>query len=109
MLSTGEHLDAFNTGKKVPTKAIIIDVNNKNNTLINLKFKKEILTTEATAIVLITEQATTLKIADNTKQIVVIIKASVMKILNTSPPLAPTARRIPISFFLFSIATDMKL
>jgi hypothetical protein len=50
-----------------------------------------------------------LNTADITKQIVVIINASKINILNTSFFLAPTARKIPISLFLEEIETAIKL
>ena len=56
-------------------------------------------------IVQITPDAT----ADNTKQIPVIISASIINILKMSVPLAPIALKIPVSFVLEAIETDIKL
>ena len=46
---------------------------------------------------------------DKIKQINTITIDSLKKILNTSIPRAPTARNIPISFFLLEIDIEMKL
>ena len=109
MLSTGERVAAFNTGTIVAIKAIKIDTPKMIRAFINLKFKKDIFITDIVAKLFITEQSIALVIVDNKKQQVVIISAWVINILKTSIPLAPTARKTPISFFLLSIATVIKL
>ena len=48
-------------------------------------------------------------IRERIRQIPAMITVSEKKILNTSVLLAPTARRIPISFFLLVMETEMKL
>ena len=58
---------------------------------------------------LIMEQATKQPVMDMIIEMIAIKKDSEKKILNTSKLLAPTARRIPISRFLYEIDTEMKL
>lgn len=96
--STGFFLAAENTGKNVATAEVTIAMPRRMAIEAPPNTKSDAWIAEDTSSFRILQPAM-LPATPKTKQISAITNASEKKILNTSAPRAPTARRIPISFF----------
>ena len=96
--SIGFFLAAEFTGKKVEIIAVKIAIATKikNEGMPNTRSEAPRFSAKDTFSTL---QSRALAALDSTIQIIAINADSEKKILNTSLPFAPTARRIPISFF----------
>lgn len=99
---------AFLTGKNVATiavsKAIAKMIIIEGMPMLNIEAPNTLPTSSLSSI-----HPPMLAPIDNPVQISAITKDSEKNILNTSLPLAPTARRIPISRFLLEIDIEIKL
>ena len=107
MLSTGGRKAALRTGRNVPREAITIAPNAIIPTLIILKSNKA-MPTSFIIDLFIKKQMIIEPAIDKTKQIKAIKPDSEKKILNKSLPLAPTARKIPISLVFAAIEVEIK-
>ena len=108
MDSTGFFLAAFHTGIKVATTAVAKAI--ANNTIHdNGPNTNSDASIKSTRIPLIALHTATLPMIEIARHTAVMTKDSEKKILNTSILLAPTARRIPISRFLYEIEMAIKL
>ena len=107
--SIGLFLEILNVGKKLPRNAERTETPIIRTICLIPAFKSVMSTGSfARTIPFNTLQITIVAIEDNTKLIAAIIKLSLKKIPNTSLPLAPSARRTPISLFFYEIYVEMK-
>ena len=110
MLSTGFFLELKYTGKKVEinadTRAIPVIINTERKSKLN---RDTVIPESLDTELLISPANTPVNIMDRIMHIAAMINASEKNILNTSVSLAPTARKIPISFFFAEIDAVIKL
>ena len=99
--NTGRNVEINATTSAIPTIIPTDTIPNTNS--VTCKFISDF------KIELISPQPKNAPISASTVHIPTIIPASAKKILNTSVPLAPTARKIPISLRLFEIDIEIKL
>ena len=107
MESTGFFFAAFHTGRNVATTVVTNAIPISTTKERNPNTKRAAPNSVATSALRMPQIALLAIIAKITQSIA-IIKDSEKKILKTSKLLAPTALRIPISFFFCEIDTEIK-
>ena len=98
MLSTGGFFAARYTGSAVAASDTSTDIQNITAICSMPKLSSSSAIVDTSASLLITPHRINEATVDKTKQMSAINPPSEKKILNTSSPLAPTARKTPISF-----------